>query len=147
VETDSAALVELFVRRPNGIDKEWFIQIRRHKWNPEEAGAVAGTLTMSQHKWSAISALDALSKYSVNFGKYNPIRRNCRDFVEGLKKSMIANGPARDVPSTHDYWEIGKFLQENHKVHFARVPTDSLMMIVNEEDLAAADPVVQSPDM
>ena len=100
VQTDNAALAELLIRRPNGKEKQWFIQVRCHKWNPNEVGAIPGTHTLSQHKWNAVTALDALAKYSNGFGTYNPLTKNCRHFVEGLRKGMIGNGPSRDVPIT-----------------------------------------------
>jgi hypothetical protein len=55
---------------------------------------------------------------------------------------MIANGPSRDVPLTHNYWEIGQFLQTKYNIHFTQLSAD-MLLYPNEEDLAAADPAVQ----
>lgn len=136
LQTNTGVLAELLIRRPDGRKKQWFIQIRSHYWNPNEDGAVTGSISTSQHRWSAATALDAIAQFAKRFGTYNPIKNNCRHFVEGLSKSMITAGPSRDVPATCNYWELGNYLDTNHKITFNVLPTD-LLLIANQEDLDA----------
>lgn len=98
-QTHTAGLVELLIRKPNGRDKQWFIQIRQHEWNPNEDGAREKSFGKFHHEWSLATVMDAVAKFAKTFGTYNVMRRNCKDFAEQLKERMIATVPSPEVPS------------------------------------------------
>lgn len=126
VRTNTGCLTELLIHNPSRRKQEWFIQIRRHPWNPGEKGMMTGTLGTSRHQWNVMTAMDAVAKHARAFGKYNPIRRNCRHFVEELRDSMVATGPSPDVPLATNYWDIGKHIQGTYDVMLILVPKDLL---------------------